>query len=207
MGGRKVGWVTEGHPLNLVDVERVFRSSATGVPAGVIETAKDQELSLNSNLKPIADFKTTRRNLPHWEFPGSAYFVTFNTSPESSLTSEEKDITFNTIKFHQDKKYILYACVTMDTHVHLIILPLGTSGGQYYGLGQIMHSIKSYSANQIQRTTGKRGNIWFDEHYDRVIRDDNEFYEKMSYIINNPVKAGLVKDPESYRWLYYHGID
>jgi REP element-mobilizing transposase RayT len=164
-------------------------------------------LNLNSNLKPIVDFKTTRRNLPHWEFSGSAYFVTFNASLGCNLTSEEKDIAFNAIMFHQDKKYILYACVVMDTHVHLIVLPLETSGGQYYSLGQIMHSIKSYSANQIQKTIGKRGNIWFDEHFDRVIRDDNEFYEKMSYIINNPVKAGLAKDPEGYKWLYYHGID
>jgi putative transposase len=164
-------------------------------------------LSLNSNLKPIGDFKITRRNLPHWEIPGNAYFVTFNTSPGCKLSPEEKDIVLSTIKYHQDKKYILYACVIMDTHVHLIILPLGTSGGQYYSLGQIMHSIKSYSANQIQRTTGKRGNIWFDEHYDRVIRDDNEFFEKIGYVMNNPVKVELVKDPEDYRWLYYRGID
>jgi putative transposase len=164
-------------------------------------------LNLNSNLKPTGEFKTTRRNLPHWEFPGSAYFVTFNTTPGYKLSFEEKDIALSAIKFHQDKKYKLYACVVMDRHVHLIVLPLEISGGQYHSLAQIMHSIKSFSANKIQRTTGKRGNIWFDENYDRVIRDDNEFYEKISYIMNNPVKAGLVKDPDSYRWLYYHGID
>jgi putative transposase len=161
---------------------------------------------VNSNLGPTVSVKVSRRNLPHWEFPGSAYFVTFDTSPGCSLSDEEKDITFSAIKFHQDKKYILYACVVMDTHVHLIIFPLETTVKQYCSLGQIMHSIKSFSANRIHSTTGRRGRVWLDEHYDRVIRDDNEFFEKMNYIMNNPVKAGLVKDPESYKWLYYHGI-
>jgi len=70
-----------------------------------------------------------------------------------------------------------------------------------------MHSIKSYSANRIQRTSDKIGNIWLEEKYDRIIRNDDEMFEEISYIINNPVKAGLTEKPESYKWLYYKIVE
>jgi REP element-mobilizing transposase RayT len=70
-----------------------------------------------------------------------------------------------------------------------------------------MHSIKSYSANRIQRLFGKKGQVWLNEYYDRVIRDEEDYLGKMSYIINNPVKARLVERPEDYRWLFVEGSD
>jgi len=34
------------------------------------------------------------------------------------------------------------------------------------------------------------------------MRDDDEIVEKWEYIAGNSVKAGLVEQPEHYRWLY-----
>ena len=145
--------------------------------------------------------------MPHWEISGNACFITFSVIPGYELTDEAKDITFAAIKFHAEKKYKLYACVIMSTHVHIILLPLEESKGKFYSLAQIMHSIKSYTANKIQRTLNKKGSIWLDEDYDRIVRDDNDFFVKMNYIMNNPLKAGLVERPEDYKWLYYRGLD
>jgi putative transposase len=164
-------------------------------------------LSPNSNLKPNRNFRVYNGNLPHWEFPGNAYFITISTFSDYELTDTTKDIVFTAIKFHDNKKYKLYACVVMTTHVHLVLLPLEQSAGNYYSLAQIMHSIKSYTTNKIQKTLNKDGRVWLDEAYDRIIRDDNDFYTKMNYIMNNPVKAGLVETPENYSWLYYRGFD
>ena len=44
--------------------------------------------------------------------------------------------------------------------------------------------------------------VWLDENYDRIIRDNKEFQEKMNYIINNPVKTNLVEAAKDYKWLY-----
>ena len=167
-------------------------------------------------LKPIAEVRTYRRNLPHIEIPGSVYFVTFRTIAALTFSDEEKDVVFESIKFHDGKKYILNACVVMNNHVHLIISPL-VSGiemlvpsqatstkarNAFYSLGQITHSIKSYSANRIQKMEGSKRRIWLDENYDRVIRDEKELLEKLQYILNNPVKAGLVENSKEYKWMY-----
>ena len=147
--------------------------------------------------------KVSKRYLPHWEYPGSTYFITFSVIQGYELDGIGKEITFNAIKYHAGKKYVLLACIVMSTHVHIIISPLEGSEGTFFSISEIMHSIKSYSANKIQKTCQKNGNIWLEERYDRIIRNDNELFEEMSYIINNPVKAGLVKNPEDYKWLYY----
>jgi REP element-mobilizing transposase RayT len=77
---------------------------------------------------------------------------------------------------------------------------------EYHSLAQITHSIKSYSANRIQRLLNRKGSIWQDESYDRILRDEKEYLEKMNYIMNNPLKAGLVEKPEDYRWLFFREI-
>ena len=87
----------------------------------------------------------------------------------------------------------------MPDHVHLILQPLEKTNNSFYSLAEILHSIKSYSANQINKmlkNTGKMPvppKVWLDENYDRIIRDNNEFQEKMNYIINNPAKTNLVE--------------
>ena len=175
-------------------------------------------MELNTTLKPIKDFKFYKRNLPHYELRGSIYFVTFKTAEEFTLSEPAKDITLDSVKFHAGKKYRLHSCVIMETHVHVILEPslveqaslpaskeLKEGDLTYYSLAQILHSIKSYSANKIQKLLNKKGNIWLNENYDRLIRDDKEYEDKMNYIINNPVKVGLVEKPEDYRWLFVEG--
>jgi REP element-mobilizing transposase RayT len=162
-------------------------------------------LGLGDRLKPVKEFRVYKRNLPHWEHPGNVYFITFKTADGVTLSEMAKDITLASIKFHSDKKYKLYGCIIMDTHVHCVLQPLEQSKDVYYSLAQIMHSIKSYSANRVQKLLDLKGRVWLDENYDRIVRDESEYIEKMEYIMSNPVKAGLVAEPEDYRWLFYDG--
>ncbi|MDP2920113.1 MAG: transposase [Dehalococcoidia bacterium] len=158
-----------------------------------------------NRLKPVKDFRFYKRNLPHYEHPGSVYFITFRTAQGVTLSDKAKDIAFSSLKFLADKKYRLHSCVVMETHVHCIVQPLAESEGAFYSMAQIIHSVKSYSANRIQKLLNRKGNVWLDENYDRIIRDDEEYLEKMSYVMHNPVKARLVEKPEDYRWLFVAG--
>jgi len=134
--------------------------------------------------------------------PGSVYFVTFTTANGFILSDEAKDIVFDSIKFGSGMKYELFACVVMGTHAHFILEPLEERTGSFYSLAGIMHGIKSFSANQIRKLSGKSGHIWLEESYDRAIRHEDEYLEKLNYLVNNPLKAGVVAKPGDYRWLY-----
>ncbi|MBI4331200.1 MAG: transposase [Chloroflexi bacterium] len=171
-------------------------------PSGALEQAF-QPVPIDRSMNN--EFRTYRRKLPHWESAGSVYFITFNTAGDLALDDECKDIVINAIKFHEDKKYELYACVAMSSHVHVVLQPLEQQDGGFPRIAEITQGIKGYSAWKINGHLGRKGQVWQTESYDRIVRNQHEFDEKVNYIINNALKAGLVVDPERYRWLYLKG--
>jgi len=164
-----------------------------------------------TGFQPVKELRIYRRNLPHWKQPGSYYFITFRTNPDVILPNKARNIVLDCVKFHNSKKYNLYACVVMPDYIHLIIQPLEKGRDSFHGLAEIMHSIKSYSAKEILKFLKNTGImplapiIWRDESFDRIIRDEKEYLEKMNYVVNNPIKKGLAESPEEYKWLYIKG--
>lgn len=71
-----------------------------------------------------------------------------------------------------------------------------------YPVTKILHSIKSYTALECNKLLDRKGTFWQSESYDRVIRSSDELENTIRYVLNNPVKAGLVEEwtnwPHSY---------
>jgi len=139
-----------------------------------------------------------RRHLPHFQLSAGYYFITFITHNRKSLLLSQKDCIFNALHFLNGKKYDLYAAVVLNDHLHMIINPIDT-------LSKIMHSIKSFTAHEINKMLNKKGKFWQDESMDKVIRSEKEFIEKINYIVNNPIKAHLAHGYTDYKWLYIKG--
>ncbi len=98
------------------------------------------------------------------------------------------------IKEGDGKFYELSGVIVMPDHVHAIISP-----HDKMMLSRIMKGIKGAGAYKINRLRDKRGPVWQDESFDRIIRDECDFNQKMQYMFNNPAKKGLTDDP----WNYY----
>ncbi|MDP2682659.1 MAG: hypothetical protein Q8P28_07625 [Deltaproteobacteria bacterium] len=179
----------------------------------------------STGFQPVKYFQIYKRNLPHWQSPGSVYFITFRTFKNITLSEDARDVVLNSILFWKGKKFSLYGAIVMPDHAHLILQPLekkgtdkmsvppnktGSTGFQpvtsYYSLAEILHSIKSYSASKVNKLLGESGSLWLDENFDRIVRDEGELLEKMNYITNNPVKVGLVNKAVEYKWLYLEGM-
>jgi REP-associated tyrosine transposase len=150
----------------------------------------------NSWILPVEEFHKHKRYLPHLQTPGGYYFTDSNTHNRRILSEEERDIVFDAIKFLDGRKYDLLAAVVMPDHFHLIIHPIEKKPGAFYSLSEIFHSTKSFTANKIG------GRVWQDENYDHIIRNEKDYYEKLVYLMENPVDAGLVASYEEYRWFY-----
>ena len=73
---------------------------------------------------------------------------------------------------------------------------------EYWSIGSILHSIKSYSAKQIPNVMNHIGKVWQDGRHDRQIRNQKEFNFKWEYIRQNPVKANLVTQAKDYPFLW-----
>jgi REP element-mobilizing transposase RayT len=155
-----------------------------------------------TGFQPVSSFKITRRNLPHWQEPERIYFLTWRCAKEQSLSPEERTIVLEAVRYWDNRKWTVHAAVVMPNHVHALVQPLIQSKGGSFDLAEILHSVKSFSAHQINRQRERHGSIWQDERFDRIVRDEMEFKEKWEYIRNNPVKNGLCQSPENYPWLY-----
>jgi hypothetical protein len=62
--------------------------------------------------------------------------------------------------------------------------------------------MKGVSARSVNKLVGGSGPVWQDESFDHVLRSNESFAEKLEYIRQNPVRAGLVKRVEDYPWLW-----
>jgi REP element-mobilizing transposase RayT len=68
-----------------------------------------------------------------------------------------------------------------------------------------MQSLKGYTAREANKVLGRRGQFWDPESYDHEVRNGGEFRRIREYILNNPVKAGLVQDWRDWRWSWVEG--
>ena len=82
-----------------------------------------------------------------------------------------------------------------DAHGH----PMFTT--ELPALSRIMQSIKGRSARECNEVLGRSGQFWEHESFDHVIRP-GKFRKTLLYVLNNPVKAGMVDDWTEWRWNY-----
>jgi REP element-mobilizing transposase RayT len=87
----------------------------------------------------------------------------------------------------------LYCYCLMPDHLHVLLSPSERSGS----LMQIMRAFKSYTT-RMAWSFGRSGSLWARSFYDRAIRDEQDIRTTCEYILGNPVRAGLVEEPDDY---------
>jgi type I restriction enzyme R subunit len=118
--------------------------------------------------------------------------------------SEMATIVRDSINHFDGVRYQSIAWSVMPSHFHWLFQPLPEwSNSLPKGRSPrevIMHSVKSFSANQCNKITQAHGQFWQDESYDHWIRDEEEMGRVIDYIEFNPVKAGLSESPEEFEF-------
>lgn len=104
------------------------------------------------------------------------------------------ELVAQALKFHDNIRYQLLAYCIMPNHVHVIINPVLKSDGAIYPVSHITYTWKKYTAYKINKLIGKLGEFWQHESYDHLIKDEKELYRYLEYVLENPVKAGLVSE-------------
>ncbi len=76
----------------------------------------------------------------------------------------------NSLLFFDGERYRLTAWVIMPNHAHMLMIPCAD-----HELSSILHSLKSYTANEANKLAGRTGQFWQPESFDRWIRDADHF--------------------------------
>jgi REP element-mobilizing transposase RayT len=157
------------------------------------------------------------------------YFITFTLVEWIPLFAipEFASIIVDSLKYCvANKGLLIYGYCIMPSHIHLIVQsntnPLGSTirDLKKYTATQIDHILKSdekyqdhlkifqNKASEIKRN--KHIKIWLDGYHPEIIFSNYFFFQKLNYIHNNPVVAGLAAKPEDYYYSSarnYAGLD
>ncbi|HZK76472.1 MAG TPA: transposase [Candidatus Kapabacteria bacterium] len=167
-----------------------------------------------------------RRNLPHLQNAGKTYFVTFRLAGSLPAEVIEKmkenqrfsvydgaldgastgptwlknpilaQLVYDHILAEALRSYHLDCFTIMSNHVHIVLSPM-----ESLRLDEAMRRIKQPTAFHSNQLLHRSGPFWQRGSYDRIIRV-NEWERIISYILNNPVKAGLVTNWRDWPYTY-----
>jgi REP element-mobilizing transposase RayT len=144
-----------------------------------------------------------RRKLPHLQRDSKPHFVTFCTHLRWILPERARSIVLDSCLHDNDVKMLVHAVTVMPDHVHMIFTPLvNQTALEVYSLAEIMDATKGASAHKINRELGHQGKVWQTESFDRVLRSSESLDQKIAYLLENPVRQGLVVRWEDYPWVW-----
>ena len=189
------------------------------IPMSVIKSIQDsydfeikileQEFSQNQNFKQLSPelqhqiktvFDKKKYDLGKISFKKYDEYLDNNLNKPYWLKNPEiAKINMDALHFHNDKSYKLHAATIMSNHIHVMFTLLPKAPP----LWKVMQSIKGFTGRQSNKILDRvgEGNFWEEESYDRWVRS-KEFEKIFWYILNNPVKAKLVKNWKDWEWSY-----
>ena len=126
------------------------------------------------------------------------YFLTLCTRGrhKALLTEANVDLVRSEIvKTARACEMAVSAYVFMPDHCHLLVAGLEMSSD----LKRFVHLAKQKSGYAYSRATGQQ--LWQPSFYDHVLRDGESSLPVIHYILQNPVRSGLVLRCEEYPYL------
>lgn len=102
-----------------------------------------------------------------------------------------ENVEFYTCKLN----YRLYGYTLMPDHLHVLLSPADSA----VKLSKWLQDFKSYTTNQYRRLTGAT-RLWQESGHDHVCRATETAEAVLAYIVENPVRAGLVERWQEWPW-------
>jgi putative transposase len=147
------------------------------------------------------DSLAQRRKLPHevpsWVEQGARHFVTLNCGERGGAPLLQGDIAdrlLDSARSYEDiGRWHVWLMLIMPDHMHCIV-----TFDLHRGVKRTVSDWKRYQTTHC-------GIEWQSDFFEHRLRDDAEFVEKAHYIRMNPVRKGLVAQPEDWRYVLDRG--
>ena len=155
-----------------------------------------------------------------YHIPGHLYFVTAAIVGRKKILSDPAiaGIVLETLDFlRKEGRMRLFSYVIMPEHLHLIVLPLEYNGKKQT-ISDLMRDFKKFTSKRIieKLKEQKRESllnfffksakaykrqmykVWQDSFFDENVFTQDFLNQKIQYIHYNPVRKGMVDEPEDY---------
>lgn len=136
-----------------------------------------------------------RKKLPHkipsWVHQGERNFITINckTRGSNELIKHAQQLLKSAEYYDHIGRWYLWLMVIMPDHIHFIATFDLTAG-----LRNTVSSWKRYQTTSL-------GIDWQSDFFEHRLRSQAEFDEKCHYVRMNPVRKGLIKNPDDWPYV------
>lgn len=141
------------------------------------------------------------RSEADWEAYARTYFTSIGGWSDEGhgecvfRNRELADVMTNALLYFQRQRYFISCFVVMPNHCHVLVCPMGD-----HALENILQSWKGFVGKEVNKRLSRRGALWQNESFDRIVRDEEHLFRVVRYIGNNPKMAGLPKC-DWVRWI------
>jgi len=138
---------------------------------------------------------------PRIEFPGAFYHIIVRGNQRQGIFLDDNDCDEYLRRLQKYKKvhgFNLYAYTLMTNHIHLLMETVQSP------ISKIMQVLSFGYTQYFNRKYGKSGHLFQGRYKSFLCDRDAYLLELVRYIHLNPVRAGMVKSPDDYRWSSHH---
>jgi len=136
------------------------------------------------------------------------YFITICARHLSSPFLDRglaQEVLKSLLSLREEGRIFLYCYCLMLDHLHIVLSPWVSCEGECSeDLSKILGDFKSYTT-RLSWKHGIKGKLWQRSFYDHVGRKGEDLIAICNYILANPVREGLVENPEN--WSYSGLLD
>jgi putative transposase len=132
----------------------------------------------------------------HRFVPNAVHMITASTLHKKHLFKNPRSLSFlqdTLLTGFREYGWSIHAWACLSNHYHLIAQ--APPEGNLSTTLQTIHSRIGSGLNEMDQASGRQVMYQF---WDRCITFDNSYYARMHYVIQNPVKHGLVEDAKLY---------
>lgn len=131
------------------------------------------------------------------------FFVTVNLRRRSRVfTDAEYPLMVDVFdEARRRLDFLLCGYVLMPDHWHALVWT-----GYPRTISQVIHDVKKVSAYRLQKRRATQGAFWQHQFWDRFVRHEKEFCDRLQYMHLNPVRKGLASEPGGWRWSSYNNF-
>jgi REP element-mobilizing transposase RayT len=134
---------------------------------------------------------------PRLQAPGTVHHLIARGNERREVFRDDpdrEDYLERLTRYRERFGFRLYAYCLMPNHVHLAVEQGSAS------LSAFMHALQSSYTQSFNRRHGRVGHLFQGRYKSFLVDCDRYFVALVRYIHENPVKAGIVREPHSYKW-------
>ena len=173
-------------------------------------TRMHKQSNYNPPYKTFGKSRSLRLKDFNYASPGVVYHITIGTNGKQKIFINPA-INRQIINILKDSAklygYKLVAYCLMPDHLHILL----QAGNSPKDLKEFVRGFKSYCSVVSPETTNKhrdrshdaiamKRKLWQRSFYEHILRREEDIADVSEYILNNPVRRGLVEERGQYKW-------